>query len=623
MKLFEVPMVLMSLVGLCFLTGLDAPPARADFTFGQPMSIDTAMAFFANSYFYVNCFSSDGLEMFITSSRAGGQGSSDIWVLKRASVDDDWGPPENLGPIVNTASQEGGASITGDGLELYFWSNRPGGYGSYDLYVTKRGTRDSTWGLPTNLGPNVNGSSLDVYPAVSSDGLELYFESGRPGGNGGWDLYVSKRATRNDPWGPASNPGLAVNSGADEAAPSLSPDGLVLIFQDGSALRPGGFGNGDLWMTRRASPSAPWEPAVNLGPIINGATREAIPSFAPDGSALYFSRSDASGTANLGYWKAPILPIVDFNGDGKVDEKDMAMMVADWGMSNWMSACDIGPFPWGDGVVDEKDLKVFMEAVVKPSPKASDVPCDVSLSWVAAPTAKSDVYLGTSADGVTSASRANPQGVLLSQGQTATTYAPPALLDFGRTYYWRIDQVVGTGNPTIYPGPVLSFTTAAYPIKNITATASSSQPSMGPEKTIDGSGLDKDDGHSTSPADMWLSMGTQPNWIQYQFDQVYAVHELWVWNSNQPVEPFLGFGAKTVKIEYSIDGTKWTQLANVPEFARATGQSGYVHNTTVSFGGVSAKYVKLTIEKNWGVAPGVGLSEVRFFYIPDRPAAKP
>ncbi len=313
---------------------------------------------------------------------------------------------------------------------------------------------------------------------------------------------------------------------------------------------------------------------------------------------------------------------MDFNGDGKVDAADMAILVANWGKNNPL--CDIGPFPWGDGVVDEKDLKVLMEAVVKPAPKASDVPCDASLSWVAVPTAKSDVYLGKSLEAVTSASRANPQGVLLSQGQTATTYAPALPLEFNQTYYWRIDQVVGTGSPTIYPGPVLSFTTAAYPIKNIIATASSAQPNMGPEKTVDGSGLDKNDGHSTNGNDMWLSLGTQPNWIQYQFDQVYAVRELWVWNSNQAMEPFIGFGAKTVKIEYSTDGTKWTQLANVPEFARAPGQDGYGHNTTVSFGGVSAQYVKLTITSNWGgISPVTGLSEVRFFYIPDRLASKP
>ncbi len=142
---------------------------------------------------------------------------------------------------------------------------------------------------------------------------------------------------------------------------------------------------------------------------------------------------------------------------------------------------------------------------------------------------------------------------------------------------------------------------------------------MGPEKTVDGSGLDENDAHSTESTDMWLSKNTGPHWIQYEFDQVYTLHELWVWNSNQLVEPFMSFGAKTVKIEYSTDGTTWTALEGVPEFARAPGTAGYMANTIVSFGGVSAKYVKLTIEANWGgVAPSVGLSEVRFFYIPDR-----
>ncbi|MCU0917529.1 MAG: discoidin domain-containing protein, partial [Planctomycetes bacterium] len=142
-------------------------------------------------------------------------------------------------------------------------------------------------------------------------------------------------------------------------------------------------------------------------------------------------------------------------------------------------------------------------------------------------------------------------------------------------------------------------------------------------KTVDGSGFDQKDGHSTNGTDMWLSTAASPRWIQYQFDKVYALHELWVWNSNQAVESFIGFGAKTVQIEYSIDGTTWTPLANVPEFARAPGQPGYVHNTTVSFGGVSARYVKLTIEKGWGTTPSVGLSEVRFFYIPTASAPKP
>ena len=146
---------------------------------------------------------------------------------------------------------------------------------------------------------------------------------------------------------------------------------------------------------------------------------------------------------------------------------------------------------------------------------------------------------------------------------------------------------------------------------------------MGAAKTVDGSGLDANDGHSTEPMDMWFSKNTGPHWIQYEFDRIYALNELWAWNSNQLVEPFMGFGAKTVKIEYSTDGATWTVLEGVPEFAKASGQAGYAHNTVVSFGGISAKHVKLTIEKGWGAMPNVGLSEVRFFYIPDRSAYNP
>ncbi len=115
---------------------------------------------------------------------------------------------------------------------------------------------------------------------------------------------------------------------------------------------------------------------------------------------------------------------------------------------------------------------------------------------------------------------------------------------------------------------------------------------------------------------MWLSAGTPPNWIQYEFDQVYKLHQLTAWNSNQMVESFLGFGAKQVTIETSPDGTTWKPVANVPEFARASGAAGYAANTTVNLGGAQAKYVKLMINASWGGMPTTGLSEVRFSYVP-------
>jgi hypothetical protein len=113
-----------------------------------------------------------------------------------------------------------------------------------------------------------------------------------------------------------------------------------------------------------------------------------------------------------------------------------------------------------------------------------------------------------------------------------------------------------------------------------------------------------------------VSAGVPPNWIQYQFDKIYKLYDLKVWNSNQLIESFLGFGAKDVKVEYSTDGATWTAFANVPQFAKAPGAAGYAANTTVSFGGVMAKYVKLTINSSWGGLPTTGLSEVRFSYVP-------
>jgi hypothetical protein len=121
---------------------------------------------------------------------------------------------------------------------------------------------------------------------------------------------------------------------------------------------------------------------------------------------------------------------------------------------------------------------------------------------------------------------------------------------------------------------------------------------------------------------MWLSAlgGAQPVWIQYEFDGVYTLYEMWVWNHNLLAEAVMGFGFKNVTVQYSVNGTDWTTLAD-REFARATGKDGYAHNTTVSFGGVPAKYVKLTVKSNWsGATAPCGLSEVRFFYVPVYPS---
>ncbi|MDH7599059.1 MAG: AbfB domain-containing protein [Sedimentisphaerales bacterium] len=266
------------------------------------------------------------------------------------------------------------------------------------------------------------------------------------------------------------------------------------------------------------------------------------------------------------------------------------------------------------------------ELASKPAPadKATDVPRDTILEWTAGQFAGThDVYFGTDLDAVSTATRALPKGVLLSKGQAAPSFDPPGLLDWGQTYYWRIDEVNSTPDQTIFQGKVWTFTAEpyAYQIRPIAATASSSMnASTGPDKTIDGSGLNANDQHSTDVSAMWISRkdGPQPTWIQYEFDKVYKLHQMWVWNSNQPIEEIIGFGIMDAKIEVSIDGSTWTELPNIPQFAQATGMNDYLHNTTIDLNGALAKYLKITALSNWGGGTQYSLSEVRFFQVPTR-----
>ncbi|MHC4520659.1 MAG: discoidin domain-containing protein, partial [Planctomycetota bacterium] len=257
----------------------------------------------------------------------------------------------------------------------------------------------------------------------------------------------------------------------------------------------------------------------------------------------------------------------------------------------------------------------------RPADGAEDVVVDVVLEWNPGTFATGhDVYLGTDYEAVGRASRSEPMGVLVSQGQALASFDPEGLLEFEQTYYWRIDEVNGPPDSTIFRGPVWSFTTEpfAYPVEQITVTSNSTWgEGEGPENTINGSGLNADDEHSTKASDMWLGTanGGDAVFIQYAFDRVYKLHEMWVWNYNVLFEPLLGFGLKDVTIEYSVDGTEWAALADV-ELAQGPGEPDYIANTTIAFGGVAAKYVRLTVNSGWGVLGQLGLSEVRFLYIP-------
>ena len=267
-------------------------------------------------------------------------------------------------------------------------------------------------------------------------------------------------------------------------------------------------------------------------------------------------------------------------------------------------------------------LSFEIAGIGSPADGAVDVFREVRLSWTPGVFASThNVYLGTAFDDVSAADIDTPMDVLVSLGQTEDAFEA-GILEFGQTYYWRVDEVNGAPDNTVYQGDVWSFTVEplSIPITNITATASSSFGASGPEKSIDGSGL-VDDLHGVSASDMWISGGV-PATIEYAFDRAYKLHELWVWNSNQLIEAFVGFGAKDVVIEYSLDGENWTILEGVGPLAQAPGAASYAQNNTIDFGGVTAQHVRVTVNSVQGIAPQASLSEVRFYAIPTL-AARP
>jgi Tol biopolymer transport system component len=343
--------VMLLILALCVVSGV----AKADFTFGEPTKVPNVNS---SSREFNPSISADGLSLFFNSNRSGGLGGIDIWVAKRETKDDDWDTPVNLGSTINTTDNEWGPSISSDGLSLYFDISQPGASGAIDdIWVATRATTDDDWGNLVSLGPSVNSSSDDCYQSISADELALYFSSPRSGGYGNYDLWVTTRDTTDENWGTPVNLGPTVNSSAYEVDTSISADGRMLFF---ASDRSGGYGGAaDIWVTRRATTNDPWGEPVNLGPIINSSESEDYPNVSADGSSLFFRYSQSGRYSGGDLWQASITPIVDFNGDGIVDAADMCIMVDYWGTDE--SLCDIGPMPWGDGIVDVEDLIVLSE----------------------------------------------------------------------------------------------------------------------------------------------------------------------------------------------------------------------------------------------------------------------
>ena len=219
----------------------------------------------------------------------------------------EWSAPVNLGAPVNSAASEMNAALSPDELSLYFVSTRAGGVGGADIWVSRRASLDAPWGDPVNLGPNVNGPGIDASPAVSIDGHLLFFSSDRSGGHGSNDLYVAHRTDKSDDlgWGPAVNLGPDVNTSGFEAG------GFYLqSAEDGSAnlyiVRGPNSTAIDIYVapvTRDGETRGPAVPVVELNDP-NPAITDAHPSVRVDGREIYFHSSRAGGAGGFDLWRS-------------------------------------------------------------------------------------------------------------------------------------------------------------------------------------------------------------------------------------------------------------------------------------------------------------------------------
>jgi N-acetylneuraminic acid mutarotase len=251
--------------------------------------------------------SPDGLSLYITSDRPGSFGQFDIYVSHRASLDDDWGPPQNLGPIINTnfPDQNSVPTFSADGHRMYFCANRPGGLGGDDIWVSFREdtTDDFAWQPPTNLGSGVNTEKGECGPTIFEDRHEgvttLYFTrcvSARPedctfaNPNQKFDIYAST-LSEDGTFGTAV-PVSELNSGFRDTRTAIRSDGLEFFL---TSSRPGGLGALDLWVSTRETTSDAWSAPVNLGPTINTAFNDGAPALSCDGTTMYFYSNRPAG----------------------------------------------------------------------------------------------------------------------------------------------------------------------------------------------------------------------------------------------------------------------------------------------------------------------------------------
>jgi len=249
----------------------------------------------------------DGNALYFTSERDGGLGGQDIWVSRRK--DGKWSKPENLGKSINTVYHEGPDSFSPDEKVMYFSRNvvkeNDPNPTKLDIYTAAWNEEKKQWGDVKRLGDNVNSKYSDGNASISHDGLTLYFVSDRPqeGKNeeGDWDIFVSKKKKEGDKWGPAKRLGAPINTSESELHVIIHQDGENLYFSSSGHK---GLGGADIFVSKIVD--GKYQAPVNLGDTINTVRDDVYFTIPAAGDLAYLASDRAGGLGMQDIYAVPV-----------------------------------------------------------------------------------------------------------------------------------------------------------------------------------------------------------------------------------------------------------------------------------------------------------------------------
>lgn len=240
----------------------------------------------------VNCFplqyfptlTADQQELIFTRRRGYRHDDDEDLVISYKDARGRWLPPQSISANINTSENEGTCTISADGRRLIFTSCKNGYSGNCDLFESIK--TGNEWSKPVNLGPNVNSADWESHPTLSADGRTLYFVSDRKGGFGRNDIWVTTLGD-NGKWTKARNLGEPVNTQYDERSPFIHVNGRTLYFATNGLV---GFGGYDIFYTEKTEKG--WSVPVNLGSPINDHEDQYSLFITADGEKGYYSHEE-------------------------------------------------------------------------------------------------------------------------------------------------------------------------------------------------------------------------------------------------------------------------------------------------------------------------------------------